>query len=295
MFERRRACQSARGLASGVTLSLMGTLCMGSGATQSQSRTNGESSSAGTPSQADTESQTETGGYVTGELSGIEPQAERILQAMSDYLKSASEFAFHADVAYDSVLADGQKLQFGGAADVFVRRPDRLHVEYRGDERMSRVVFDGQMATLCDLVTNVYSQTEVPPTLDAAVDHVFDKYGITVPIADLAYADPYQTLTESVETGSLVGEHIVRGTACQHLAFTQEAIDWQIWIEDGPQPLPRKLLITYKEEEGSPQYTAWLSRWDLRPRISDHYFHFNAPAGSDKIEFLPTQEPEVEP
>ena len=225
----------------------------------------------------------------------VEERALTMLRKATGYLTKAKGLTFRAQVTFDMVQASGQKLQFGGAADVFVRRPDRLHVEYRGDERMSRVVFDGQMATLYDLVANVYSQTEVPPTLDAAVDHVFDKYGITVPIADLAYADPYQTLTESVETGSLVGEHIVRGTACQHLAFTQEAIDWQIWIEDGPQPLPRKLLITYKEEEGSPQYTAWLSRWDLRPRISDHYFHFNAPAGSDKIEFLPTQEPEVEP
>jgi hypothetical protein len=113
-------------------------------------------------------------------IEGIEPQADRILRVMSDYLKARKEYTFHAEIAYDSVLSNNQKIQYGGAADVSVRRPDKLHVEYRGDERQSRIVFDGSTITLCDLAANVYSIMKVPPNIDAAVDHVFEEYGFSV-------------------------------------------------------------------------------------------------------------------
>ena len=116
---------------------------------------------------------------------GVEASADRILKQMSDYLASAGELTFRADETYDETLANGQGIEYGGTADVAVRRPDRLHVEYRGDERQSRVVFDGKTFTLHDLAANVYAVTEVPPELDAAAELVFDKYGFSVPIADL--------------------------------------------------------------------------------------------------------------
>jgi hypothetical protein len=37
----------------------------------------------------------------------------------------------------------------------------------------------------------------------------------------------------------------VNGRTCRTLAFVEKDIDWQIWIENGPQPTPCKLVITY--------------------------------------------------
>ena len=217
----------------------------------------------------------------------IQDRADRMLHAMAGYLSAQGEFSFHAEVAYDSILGTGQKVQYGGAADVTVRRPDRLRVEYRGDQRRSGVFFDGTLFTILDREKNLYSQTEVPSNIDDAVDLVFDEYGFTVPIADFVYSDPYGVLTEYVETGVWLGRHVVDGAPCHHLAFTQETIDWQIWIEDGPRPVPRKLVITYKQEPLAPQYSARLSQWSMPAQASDSWFTFQAPAGADKIEFLP--------
>ena len=74
-------------------------------------------------------------------------------------------------------------------------------------------------------------------------------------------------MIENVQSGYLVGARPVNGTACHHLAFSQEAIDWQIWIEDGPMPLPRRLVLTYKDEPGAPQYRAEFT-WELL-RVAD--------------------------
>ncbi|MHC4429675.1 MAG: DUF2092 domain-containing protein, partial [Planctomycetota bacterium] len=112
-----------------------------------------------------------------GPGSDIKPRADRILREMSDFLRSVTEYAFRADVAYDSVLDTGQKIQYGGTSNVFVRRQDRARAEYRGDERRTSVVFDGSMITILDLERNLYAQAHVPGTIDAALDHIFDLYG----------------------------------------------------------------------------------------------------------------------
>ena len=215
----------------------------------------------------------------------IDSEAIRLLRQMGKYLGAAREFSFRADITDDVVLSNGQKIQNGGIANVEVRRPNKLHVGYSGDERQTQVFYDGKNFTILDMAKLVYTKTNVPPTIDVAVDKIFDQYGFSVPIADLVYEDPYRILIENVETGFLVGRKLISGRPTFHLAFTQKEIDWQIWIEDGPRPLPRKLLITYKNETSSPQYTAILSDWNFQPRLSDSFAEFHPPLGSDEIEF----------
>lgn len=226
---------------------------------------------------------------------GVEAEADRILREMSEYLGSLEQFTIHADIAYDSVGSDDETLEFGGTAEASIRRPNRLRVEYRGDERQSSIVFDGRTLTLHKLDVNLYAQTRMVTDVDGALDRMFEKFGFSVPVADLVYENPYAALTGAVETGYRVGLRQIDGVPCHHLAFTQETIDWQIWIEDGPRPLPRKLLINYKNEPGSPRYAARLSAWDLQPRLSDAFFQFHPPAGADKIDFLPSQDEETAP
>ena len=218
--------------------------------------------------------------------SGIESEADRILHAMSDYLKTATEFRFHTEVTYDEMLSTGEMIQYGGSADISVRRPARLLVKFDGDERSNWIVYDGSTITYYDAQQKLYAATPVPSEIDGAVDTVLEKYGVSVPIADLVYSDPYNALTASVETGTVIGKHVCGDRQCHHLAFTQEFIDWQIWIEVGPRPVPRKLLIIYKDEPGSPHYETRISGWDFAPRRSDHYFQFHPPEGSNAIEFL---------
>jgi hypothetical protein len=139
----------------------------------------------------------------------------------------------------------------------------------------------------------MYAVTDVPPDIDSAIDTIFDKYGVSVPLADLVFADPYNTLIENVIEGRWIGRHSIAGVPCNHLAFIQESVDWQIWIEEGPKPVPRQVLITYKDEPGWPQYFARLNSWDFQPKFSNDYFQFQPPDGSDEMEILVTSEMEV--
>lgn len=223
----------------------------------------------------------------------IETHADSILWQMGDFLKSTDAFTVQAESSYDDVDQNGQKIRYGGVADIALSRPAGLRSSFNGDERQSQMFYDGKTVTIYDAAVNMYAVTDVPPDIDSAVDTIFDKYGVTVPLADLVYADPYSILIENVIEGRWVGLHSIAGVPCNHLAFTQELIDWQIWIEDSDQPVPRQVLITYKDEPGWPQYLARLRSWDFQPQFTDDYFEFKPPAGSDEMEFLVSSEMEV--
>lgn len=224
----------------------------------------------------------------TQSVRDIAPRADQLLQQSSKTLKAAPAFKFQADTTIDTVRQSGQKLQYSTVNKVVVRRPNNLWAETTGDLRNLRFYYDGKTFAVLNPNKQLYSTLKAPPTIDGLVDFIADQYGLVFPLVDLVYSDPYAGLTSQVESGSYLGLNTVSGKKCHHLAFTQEIIDWQIWVEDSPQALPCKLLITYKDEPSSPQYTAVFSNWQLGTAAAEkQQFTFVKPAQASKIDFLP--------
>lgn len=221
---------------------------------------------------------------------GVDQRVDTLLRHMSVYLKSASEFSFSTEVNYDRVLESGQKILYGRRAEVSMRRPDRLHVLVNGDLISERLWYDGKTVVLMDLYDLEYVKFDVPPRIDETLDFMAREYGISSPIADVLYSDPYAILTENILTGTYIGRPVVRGVPTHHLAFTQNNIDWQLWIEDGAQPVPRKAVITYKNVASSPQFTVWLSDWNFTPKLADSLFEFLSPDGAHQVEIKPIEQ-----
>ncbi len=216
----------------------------------------------------------------------IEPQAERSLRQMSDFLKAQPRFSFHIDASFEA-LERGQKLQLSASTQVAVQRPDRLQVTVEGDTLQRQFWYDGASITLLDIDNNNYATAAIAGDLDTVLNHIQERYGLDLPAADFVMNDPYQVLTEKVISGFYVGLHKVQGVPCHHLAFSQPDIDWQIWIEEGDKPVPRKLVITYKQIKQVPQYTGLYSQWNFMPEFSANQFSFTPPEKAEKIDFLP--------
>jgi len=224
----------------------------------------------------------------------IGPRADLVLKAMSDYMKSVKQFSFRGKISFDEILPTGQKLQYSAENQVAIRRPDRVYAEMQGDEGNRRFWYDGERVTLVDGGLRVYTTVDdVPNELGALMDYLMEKYNFAPPLADILYPDMYEALIENVQFGVYVGLHDVEGIRCHHLAFVTKYIDWQIWIEDGLQMVPRKIVITYKAQPESPQYAVILTDWDLNARFSDILFDVEmaALANLEKIEFLTRVEP----
>jgi hypothetical protein len=165
-----------------------------------------------------------------------------------------------------------------------LRRPDRLAGDATGDAVHRSFYYDGRTFSALDKEQNVWASGTVPPTIDEALDWVFEQTGTVIPLADFLYADVYSRLMESVERGVYLGIHDVDGVPCHHLSFEQATIDWQIWIDAGRDPLPRKLVIAYKTEDEVPQYSVTIRKLNLAAKVPDHIFRFEPPSGATRIE-----------
>ena len=220
----------------------------------------------------------------------IEPKAAEILKQMCDYLKGLQQFSFQAEITEDVLLATGQKIQLGKSVEASVRRPDRMRAESLGDEDNRLFLYDGKTITLMDRSRNVYTTIDAPPEIDAALNHAIQAFNLRAPLADLIYTKAYENLTSGVISGFYAGLHKVQGVPCHHLAFRQKDIDWQIWIEDGPTPLPRRFLITDKNAKGL-QFTAVFTKWNTSPQLENSVFTFAPPDKAEKIDLRPAAAP----
>ena len=214
----------------------------------------------------------------------VEPSADKLLKRMGDYLAQAPFFSVNAEVWQDMQLGSGQQIQVGRTIDLQVRRPDRFHAEVHSTRRNRGLFYDGKSITLFNRVQNFYGNIPAPASLDLALDTASERFGIAMPLEDLVVSDPYQNAMQKIVAGRDLGPVTVLGTSCEHLVFSLGAVDWQIWIEDGARPVPRKIVITYKDEEGTPEYTAIFSNWDFQTKLPDFLFAFEPPAGASKID-----------
>ena len=213
----------------------------------------------------------------------IDPQADLLLRRMSDYLAQAPFFAVNAEVWQDIQLGSGQQVQAGRTIELQVRRPNRFHAEIRSTRRNRGLYYDGKSITLLNRVQNFYGSIAAPATIDEALDIASERFGITLPLEDIIVSDPYKSAMSKVVSGLYLGPVTVLGVPCEHLAFSLGKVDWQIWIEQGARPVPRKIVITYKDEEGTPEYMALFSNWDFQTKLSDFLFNFEPPTGTTQI------------
>jgi hypothetical protein len=217
---------------------------------------------------------------------GLDPAALRILKTSTDFLAAQPRFVVDTRIALEVVLFSGQKIEFNHTGRQSVQRPDRLRAERSGDLAEQLFVYDGATLTLFNPAENVYATTPVPATLEAMLDYARTTLDLVAPAGDLVYKNAYEILTDGLISGFIVGKGVIDGVRCDHLAFRGPVTDWQIWIQEGAQPLPRKLQITTRDVFNAPQFSVTMTRWDLQPRFDDQTFRFTPPAGAKRIDFV---------
>jgi hypothetical protein len=216
----------------------------------------------------------------------IDPRADELVRQMSDRLARATSFALEAEEVHDEVPEHSPRQQLTNLRHVALRRPNRLVGDAAGDGINRSFWYDGKTFSALDKEQNVWAGGAVPATVDEALDWVFDQTGTVVPLADFIYGDAYARLMADVQRGVYLGIHEAAGVPCHHLSFEQATIDWQLWIDAGPEPLPRKLVIAYKTEDEVPQYTVTIRKWNLQATLPDALFAFTPPEGATRIDVV---------
>ncbi|HEX5006726.1 MAG TPA: DUF2092 domain-containing protein [Hyphomonadaceae bacterium] len=215
--------------------------------------------------------------------SDLDPIALEALQKMVAHLGTLKNFEVTTRTTVDQIIPNGQKIQMDGGATYKVQRPNGFFIETRSDRRVRQFYYDGKTFTMFSPRMGFYAQVPAPGTISEVLQKLEDNYDVTVPLNDLFRWGSQPEDVKAIKSGMRVGYAKIGAFDCDQYAFRQADVDWQIWIERGAKPLPRKVVITTLEDAAQPQYVVYLD-WNEVAAFDTAAFNFVPPKDASKIE-----------
>ena len=213
-----------------------------------------------------------------------ESDAKAILKAMSDYVGSQKtiQLAFDSDI--EVITPQLEKIQFTNSGEALLSRPNKLRAHRVGGYADVALYFDGKTVSIYGKHVNGYAQFEAPGTVDDLIHTLRQGHGIALPGADLLLSNSYDLLVAGVQEAKYIGRGVIDGVMCEHLAFRNFDTDWQIWVEVGERPIPRKLVVTSKTMNSAPQYSLRVKKWETGIEASSDGFAFTPPTDAQILD-----------
>ena len=215
----------------------------------------------------------------------VDSEALEIMKRMNDYLLSLQVVSFRAIENEEEVFDDGQKVMFSKEIRFEMARPNKFHVHRRSGESELEMFYDSSSFTIFRKDLNFFATVPAPPTITEVFAKLDNKRNIQIVARDLLRDDSNDFLLALIRSGFVVGDALVHGVLCTHLAFRLADTDMQIWITKGQQALPMKYVITSCWITGSPQYAITFFDWVVQDNIDNKVFVFKAPQDAKKIPF----------
>ncbi len=211
-----------------------------------------------------------------------EPEAIAALEKMGAFLRTLTTFAVEGVGSTEEALTTGQKVQYPGTIDLLATRPNRLRANMYSTRKRREYYYDGKTFTVFAPRQGFYATIAAPPTIKELLDTAQERLGLVLPLSDLFELGIDPALTARITSGFFVSTDVVGDEVCNHYAFRQPGVDWQIWIRDGDQPLPCKWVITGTDVADPLDYEMEFT-WDLTPEVPADAFTFVPPDGADRI------------
>lgn len=210
--------------------------------------------------------------------------AAKVLKAMTDYVASQKVISATYDTDIEVLTNDLQKIQFASSGQMLLNRPDKVRASRIGGYTNVELVFDGKTFSVLGKNLNAYAQTDATGSIDQLVARLRNEFGMAIPGADLMLSGAYDELMKGVLDSKHIGRGVIDGIECDHLAFRNPDVDWQIWVQLGDRPIPRKYVITSKAVTGAPQYTLRIKEWKTDVQVPADAFAFKPPADAKKVD-----------
>lgn len=203
----------------------------------------------------------------------VDPVAVAALEKMTTSVRGLTALSVQAIIETDEVLESGQKVTHASSIALTMHRPNRLHVDVKTERSLRQLFFDGQSFTIWSPRAGYYASAKAPGTIADLVTLGAERYAFDLPFADVF---PWEPL-EHGELGAArnLGSMQLDGVDCEHYAFRQSGLEWELWIEQG---LPRKVQLGDRRVTYS---------WNLGLLGEDEaQFTFTPPRGAQKIELV---------
>jgi len=206
--------------------------------------------------------------------------ARDILNKAYQYTGSMDKYAFTAVVTEDEIQDGKTTEKSKHMVSVKVDRPGKLRVDTTGTVKNRSSYLNNGNFTMIDHSYNYYGQIKTPKTIDRALDVLFEKFGISAPLAQLLYSD--MDKRARFRSSKYFGTKDVAGTECDYVAFKNGTREIHVWVATGDKPLVKTYSII-DTSGNSISRTNTSIIWNENPNISESDFVFVAPKGSSKI------------
>ena len=178
-------------------------------------------------------------------------------------------------------------VEFGAVRNIQVKRPDNLRVDLKrsdGDERI--LVLDGKQITIHNITDNVYARAEKIGSVDDAIKYLVSVLKTPLPLARMFLTNLPAAMEQMVKEINYVELNTLNDVETDHLAVRARDVDFQIWIARGKEPLPRRIVISYKNFKGDPQFRADFSNWNLSAKAAKRAFAYTLPKNAEQVPLL---------
>jgi hypothetical protein len=215
----------------------------------------------------------------------IEDEAVEALKEMSNFLMTANTMQIVSNGSLDVVTNNGQRIQLDGTTTYKVRKPAGFVIDYASDVKSRRFIYDGKNFTVYSPKLGFYSTVAAPASNREVLKTIYDKFGIALPLEDLfRWADgSNDDRIKALKSAYNVGPATIDGVETDHYAFREENVDWEVWMDQGDRPFPRKLVIIDRDDPAKPTFIARL-QWTMNPAFTDADFAFVPDANARKIQ-----------
>ena len=214
----------------------------------------------------------------------IDPAARREIERMCAAVGGLDRYRMTVESITDERLPSGQLVQVGRTSEIRVARPDRMALTVANDSGGRWAGWlSGGILVLLDEVGHRVARVELPGSVDEAIEELGRRYGLDLPLADIVSGLRRADLLTRVQTGLYLGTGLAAGVECHHVLFRQPVVDWQAWIAAGEPALPRRILLTFKDEPDLPVYEATITEWDVSPPFDEETWKPRLPADARHV------------
>ena len=213
-------------------------------------------------------------------LFAADQTARDILNKAYRTIGSMDKYAFTAVVVDDEEHDGVVDEKYKHTVNVKVDRPGKLRVDTKGTVKNRSSYLNDGSYTMIDHGFNYYGQIKTPKTIDAALDVLFENFGIKAPLAQLIYSDMNKRV--KFRTSKYFGKVDVGGVECDYVAFKNRTREIHVWITTGDTPLVKAYSIIDGSNNAKSRINTTVT-WNTNANISDSDFVFVAPKGSSKI------------
>ena len=225
--------------------------------------------------------------------SEVDPRAVDALRKMSTFLQTLQTFRLISEASLDVITVQDQKVQLDMVTTYQVKRPG-MRIDWVSDQKNRQFYYDGKQFTLVAPTLGYYATVDAPGTNREFLDALYDKTGVELPLADLfrwADADHEDDIAKLTSAFS-VGTATLEGVETDHWAYRTAEFDWELWIDQGDRPLPRKFVLIDRTDPTLPTFIAHLT-WQLNPNLDPAAFTYVPAPNAVAISFASPQAEEI--